>query len=102
MKLFERLLNEFTLENVKSEKFNKEETARAIRQAQIAELDAVNTYLQIADSVSDPKIKKIFIDIAEEEMVHKGEFEKAMNYLMGSEDDKNSEKGRKEAEDKGL
>ncbi|RLE72721.1 MAG: rubrerythrin [Thermoprotei archaeon] len=55
-------------------KFTKEELAEALRQAIIAELDAVNLYLQFARATEDEKIRKVFEDIAKEEKTHVGEF----------------------------
>ena len=97
---FKNMLNEMDLTNVKTEKFDKSELIRAIRTAQISELDAVNTYTQIAQSTSDKKIKKLLIDIAGEEKVHFGELQKALEYL-NSDDESPNNKGKKEAE-KGL
>lgn len=55
-------------------KFTKEELAEALRHAIIAELDAVNLYLQFARATEDEKIRKVFKDIAKEEKTHVGEF----------------------------
>lgn len=55
-------------------KLSKDEIVDAIRIAIIAELDAVNLYLQIARAVDDEKIKKVFEDVAKEEKTHVGEF----------------------------
>lgn len=51
----------------RKEELTKEELAEAIRIAIIAELDAINFYEQLARSVKDEKIKKVFLDIAREE-----------------------------------
>ena len=50
-----------------------------LRQAIIAELDAVNLYEQMARSAKNSKLKKILLDIAEEEKVHVGELEAMLN-----------------------
>jgi len=52
----------------------KDEIAQALRYAMIAELDAINMYLQIAEAIEDEKIKEVFKDIAREEKTHFGEF----------------------------
>jgi len=61
---------------------------------------AVNTYQQIAQSTSDPKIKSLLLDIAKEEKVHAGEFQKALDYLAGSEEEGFIKDGEKEASKK--
>jgi len=55
-------------------KLSREEVMDALRLAIIAELDAINLYLQIARSVDDENVKKVFEDIAKEEKTHVGEF----------------------------
>ncbi len=62
------------LELPKSRKFSREELAQAVRLAIIAELDAINLYIQLAEAVDDEDIKKVFLDIAREEKTHVGEF----------------------------
>jgi rubrerythrin len=56
------------------QKFTKEKVAEALRLSIIAELDAINLYLQLAEKIEDDKIKKVFLDIAREEKTHVGEF----------------------------
>lgn len=46
-----------------------------LRQAIIAELDAISLYEQMAASTVNPDIQKIMLDIAKEEKVHVGELE---------------------------
>lgn len=46
-----------------------------LRQAIIAEYDAVSLYEQMADSTGNKKLKNLLLDIAREEKVHIGEFE---------------------------
>ncbi len=48
--------------------------AEAIRLAIIAELDAINLYLQLAEAIEDEKVRRVFLDIAREEKTHVGEF----------------------------
>ena len=60
----------------KLEKVNKKIIdLEILRTGIIAELDAINLYEQLAGMTSDPKIKKILLDIAREEKTHVGEFE---------------------------
>lgn len=55
-------------------RLSKEEVAEALRLSIIAELDAINLYLQLARAVNDEKVKKVFEDVAREEKTHVGEF----------------------------
>lgn len=55
-------------------KLTKKEIAQALRLAIIAELDAINLYEQLASTIDDEKIRKVFRDIAKEEKTHVGEF----------------------------
>jgi rubrerythrin len=55
-------------------KFSKEEMLAALRLGIIAELDAINLYIQLAECIDDPSVKRVFEDIAKEEKTHVGEF----------------------------
>ena len=46
-----------------------------LRAAIIAELDAINLYEQLASMTKNEKIKKVLMDIADEEKTHFGEFQ---------------------------
>jgi len=82
------------LENVKKlPPLDDRETQRALRDALIAENEAVKQYEAIADSISNPKIKKVLQDIADEEKVHAGEL------MALIKDKKFIEEGKKEVED---
>lgn len=52
----------------------KEELAQALRLSVIAELDAINLYLQLASCTDDQAARRVFEDIAKEEKTHVGEF----------------------------
>jgi len=69
--------------------------AEAVRMAMIAELDAINLYLQLARKIPDEKIRKVFIDIAREEKTHVGEF-LAVLKILDDEQVKELEKGLEE------
>lgn len=56
------------------EKLEKGDIVDAVRLAMIAEIDAVSFYLQVAQRAEDPAVRKVFEDIAREEMAHLGEF----------------------------
>lgn len=55
-------------------KLTLDEIMEALRLSIIAELDAVNLYLQLARSIDDEKVRRVFEDIANEEKTHIGEF----------------------------
>ncbi len=68
------MLSKNPLEFPKDKKFTKEELAQALRYSIIAELDAINLYLQFATATADERFRKVFEDIAKEEKTHVGEF----------------------------
>lgn len=71
----------------------------AIRKAIIAELDAVNLYKEIASKTDNESVKKVMLDVAKEENIHVGEFQKLLS-LVAPEELDDYETGKKEAEDK--
>jgi rubrerythrin len=68
------MLAKHPLELPQGRKLTKEEIAEALRLAIIAELDAINLYLQLARAIDDANIRKVFEDVAREEKAHVGEF----------------------------
>jgi len=70
----EKMISKNPLEIPKDRKLSKDEIAEALRLAIIAELDAINLYLQLAKAIEDEKIRKVFEDVAKEEKTHVGEF----------------------------
>jgi rubrerythrin len=87
------------LENVKTlEPLTDREVTRAIRDAIIAEEGAINQYETVADSTSNPKVKEVLQDIADEERVHVGELQTLLNMLLDDEQDLLDE-GKSEVED---
>lgn len=81
-----------------SKKFSKEELAQALRLSIIAELDAINLYIQIASAVDDEKIRKVFEDVAREEKTHVGEF-LALLKIIDPEQVKELRKGSEEVKE---
>ncbi|MGC9180530.1 MAG: family 1 encapsulin nanocompartment shell protein [Vulcanisaeta sp.] len=59
---------------VRDKKFLQGEIADSLRLAIMAELDAINLYLQLARLIDDEKVRKVFEDIAKEEKTHFSEF----------------------------
>ena len=53
---------------------SKDDAAQALRLAIIAELDAINLYLQLSSAVKDERVRRVLEDVANEERTHFGEF----------------------------
>ena len=68
-----------------------------LRAAIIAEYDAINLYEQMAEVSSNSKVKRILLDIANEEKQHIGEFETLLKKI-DSEHEEFKEKGKEEVE----
>ncbi len=67
-------------------KMTKSELARAIRQNLAAEEEAVHLYQAHADATDNALAKKVLLEIADEERVHAGEFQRLLNILLGDEE----------------
>jgi len=68
------LMSKHPLDLSPGRKLSREELAEALRLSIIAELDAVNLYLQLARAIDDERYRRVFEDIAREEKTHIGEF----------------------------
>jgi len=66
-------------------KLTKEELIRTIRFSIAAEYEAVQFYTQIAESTDDELSKKVMLDVANEEIVHAGEFLRLLKELSPDE-----------------
>jgi rubrerythrin len=69
-----------------------------LRVGLIAELDAINLYQQLADMTTNENIRKILLDIANEEKTHVGEFQ-ALLLKQDKDQKKELEEGRKEVDE---
>lgn len=67
-------------------KLTKPEVIRAIRFLIAAEYEAVQLYVQLAESVDDPLTQAVLTDIADEEKVHAGEFLALLKTLAPDEE----------------
>jgi rubrerythrin len=67
-------------------KLTKPEVIRAIRFLIAAEYEAVQLYVQLAESVEDPLTQAVLTDIADEEKVHAGEFLALLKTLAPEEE----------------
>jgi len=54
-------------------KMTPEETARAIRQDIVAELDAINLYQSHIDATDDERVRRVLAHVRDEEKTHVGE-----------------------------
>ena len=77
---------------------SKEELIRAIRMMVSAEFEAVQMYMQLAESTDHKLAKAVLADIANEERVHAGEFLRLLKELAPDEE-KFYKKGSAEVED---
>lgn len=70
---------------VPERKMSKSETVRAFRLNIAAEEEATHLYAAQADAVQDSRLAAILRSVADEEVVHVGEFQRAIEMLEGSE-----------------
>lgn len=63
-----------------------EELVRAVRFMVAAEYEAVQLYVQLAESTDNELAKRVLMDIADEEIVHAGEFLRLLKELAPREE----------------
>ncbi|HUU42978.1 MAG TPA: ferritin family protein [Planctomycetota bacterium] len=66
-------------------KLTEAELVRAIRFMVSAEYEAVQLYMQLAESTENKLAKEVLVDIADEERVHAGEFLRVLHELAPDE-----------------
>ncbi|HEY3342946.1 MAG TPA: ferritin family protein [Anaerolineae bacterium] len=66
-------------------KLTHSELVRAIRFMVAAEYEAVQMYIQLAESTDDKLANAVLRDIADEELVHAGEFLQLLKHLSPNE-----------------
>jgi rubrerythrin len=76
----------------------KAELIRAIRYMVAAEYEAVQLYMQLAESTDDKLAIEVLKDIADEERVHAGEFLRLLKHLAPDEEEM-YEEGSEEVEE---
>jgi len=69
----------------KDRKLTESELIRAIRFMVAAEYEAIQMYMQLAESVDNDLAKEVLRDIADEERVHAGEFLRLLHHLAPDE-----------------
>ncbi len=89
--------NSFT-GNACDRKLTKQELIRAIRYSIAAEYEAIQLYMQLAESIDDALSKKVLVDISNEEREHAGEFLRLLRHLEPDEE-KFYKHGYKEVEE---
>jgi len=67
-------------------KLTHEELIRAIRFMVAAEYEAVQLYMQLAESIDNKLAIEVLKDIADEERVHAGEFLRVLKHLAPDEE----------------
>lgn len=82
----------------KKEKISNSELVRSIRFMIAAEYEAVQLYMQLAESTDNKLAQDVLKDIADEERVHAGEFLRLLKEL-DPEEQKFYEEGAKEVEE---
>jgi len=70
---------------VSDRKLTREELIRAIRYSIAAEYEAIQLYMQLAESIDDALAADVLKDIADEERVHAGEFLRLLRHLAPDE-----------------
>lgn len=70
----------------KDRKLSEQELIRAIRFMVSAEYEAIQLYMQLAESTDNPLATEVLIDIANEERVHAGEFLRLLKELDPEEE----------------
>ncbi len=68
-------------------KITNSELVRAIRFMIAAEYEAIQLYMQLAESTDNELAKEVLIDIANEERVHAGEFLRVLYEIAPDESD---------------
>lgn len=67
-------------------KLTQEELIRAVRYMVAAEYEAVQLYMQLAESTESELARTVLVDIANEERVHAGEFLRLLKELAPDEE----------------
>jgi len=67
-------------------RLTQEELIRAIRFSISAEYEAIQLYMQLAESTDNEKAKEVLVDVANEEREHVGEFLRVLRELAPDEE----------------
>lgn len=83
--------------NAHARKLTREEVIRAVRYSMAAEFEAIQLYMQLAESTDNELVQKVMRDVADEERVHAGEFLRLL-YEMPPDEKEFYDRGQKEVE----
>lgn len=81
----------------RKQKITDSEMIRALRICLASEYEAAQLYQQLAESITDKTAIKVLTDIANEELIHVGEFHRLIHELS-PDDEKYCKLGMKEVE----
>lgn len=84
--------------NALDRKVTHQELVRAIRYSIAAEYEAIQLYMQLAESTDNKKARAVLTDVANEEREHAGEFMRLLMELE-PEEEKYYNEGREEVEE---
>lgn len=80
-------------------KLTQQELIRAVRFMIAAEYEAVQLYMQLAESTDSELVKEVMTDVADEERVHAGEFLRLLTELAPDEEKYYAEGGEEVEEE---
>ena len=80
-------------------KLTHQEIIRAVRFMIAAEYEAVQLYMQLAESTDSELVKEVMTDVADEERVHAGEFLRLLTELAPDEEKHYAEGGEEVEEE---
>jgi len=84
--------------NALDRKVTHQELIRAIRYSIAAEYEAIQLYMQLAESTDNEKARAVLVDVANEEREHAGEFLRLLMELAPDEE-KFYREGKEEVEE---
>lgn len=87
--------------NAMGRMLTREELIRSVRFMIAAEYEAVQLYMQLAESTDNELVRKVMRDVANEERIHAGEFLRLLHEIAPDEK-KFYEEGSKEVEEEFL
>lgn len=92
-----KIINEM-MSNIPTSNNGQNIDKQITRIGMLSEIDAINLYEQLAELATDDDLKKVLLDIANEEKVHVGEFTKLLN-SYDKENESETNKGEGEVEE---
>ncbi|MGD9678158.1 MAG: ferritin family protein [Vulcanibacillus sp.] len=98
MKLIRKALKEASLSAVTEVDLESATDEDLLRIAQSAELSAINLYKTLARHANIPEVEALLLDLAEEEQIHAGELQYALEQIDWTEKELHGE-GKEEAEE---